>query len=85
MQLFTFPSADFDYIPLNMVKTLVAGACEVCYSIEIIPDTARESSEIFYGQFQVINMTEVIALYGSKVTVLNDYTMITVHDASTAG
>ena len=68
-----------------MVKTLVAGAREVCYNIEIIPDTARESSEIFYGQFQVINMTEVIALYGSKVTVLNDNTMITIHDASTAG
>ena len=68
-----------------MVKTLVAGACEVCYNIEIIPDTARESSEIFYGQFQVINMTEVIDLYGSKVTVSSDYIPITIRDASTAG
>ena len=46
-----------------MVKTLIAGACSVCYIIEIIPDTARESSETFYGQFQVIDMTEIIALY----------------------
>ena len=68
-----------------MVKTLIAGARSVCYIIEIIPDTARESSETFYGQFQVIDMTEIIALYGSKVTVSSDYIPITIHDASTAG
>ena len=70
-------------------KTLRNGSKTVCISIEIKPDAAREATEFFYVQFEVLNVDQLMnnSYYGSsRLNVSNsEPALVNITDTSVAG